>query len=192
MRSKVLTVPAFCALTKSSIDPCPRIFYSGLRLFTTSCGRRRTRPADLTGVWPATLFVGPVRVLPDRGDRRNPNWSDPATNISLDGTCHPLLFRVLQEVPQPCRGGGAVSGQRSGVRVLSPPLLDPNYRGACRGFGIQERPRAIELLTGLPVFTSDLLITDLLPVLRPRVADAPTICTAAATFEHESDQFRSG
>jgi glutamine synthetase len=190
LRSKVLTASAFRNALGSGLDmsPGPFVFDTGHAL-----------PNDIFeaggGIGLTELQGGGDFVLvPDPLTYRTTHVAGVPVGIILgdehlrDGTPHPLSSRrVLRDLLE--KGAAAnrypVIGLELEFYVFR--LLDPADRGSVGGFGVQGRHPAVELVNGGYQFNSDLLITDLLPVLDPACSMLrDELMLPLRSIEHES------
>jgi glutamine synthetase len=170
VRSKVLTVSAFRDALSGGLDmsPGPLIFDTGHALpndiFEAGAGLGLS---ELAG-------AGDFVLVPDPLTYRTMNIAGIPTGVVLgdeylrDGTPHPLSSRrVLRSLLEHSAAANhhPVIGLELEFYVFR--LLNPNNRGSVGGFGVQGASPVVEVVNGGYQFNSDLLITDLLPVLTP-------------------------
>ncbi len=190
LRTKVLTPQTFRGALLNGLDmsPGPLIFDSGHALpndiFAAGAGlgfQELTGAGDFVVVPdPLTLRVSQVdgiRTAVMLGDEYTRS-GDPHP-LSSRGVLKRLLARAAQKELYP------VIGLELEWYLLR--LVDPLDRGGIGGFGVQGRAPRVETVNGGYQFNSDLLITDLLPLLAPLGRHlAEDLRLPLRTMEHES------
>lgn len=190
LRSKVLTVATFRSALANGLDmsPGPLLFDSGHALpndiFSEGGG---IGVAELRG-------AGDFVCVPDPTTFRTVDVGGVRIGLVLadeylrDGRPHPLSARhVLRHVVEAAqqRGLHPVIGLEVEWYLLR--LSDPADRGTPGGFGVQGTTPALELVNRGYQFNSDLLMSDLLPLLAPVLATLrDDLGLPLRSVEHES------